>query len=59
MEPLKIPSQTHSQTRLCCACTFILHEGARWENNQQSHQGETILLQPPLRQRLTEAQQSF
>lgn len=34
MEPLKIPSQTHSQTQLCCACTFILHEGARWENNQ-------------------------
>lgn len=35
------PSQTHLS-----ACTFILHKGARWENNQQSHQGDTILPQP-------------
>lgn len=41
-----LPSQTQSQTLLCCACTFILHKGARWEKNQQSHQGERILLQP-------------
>lgn len=34
------------QTHLSCACAFILHKGARWENNQQSRQGDTILLQP-------------